>query len=166
MLNTPVPPEFARALRELGLSDASSLKGMPLTGGVSSDIWCIETDQGLVCAKRALAKLRVAADWQAPVERNLYEARWLQVANTASPACAPALLGQHAELGVLVMRYLPPTDYRLWKEELHAGRAEAATAQAGAKYSRAFTATPHNKTVWQPNFPHSKFFLKSAWRPT
>ena len=60
MLDTPVPPAFARALRELGLSKASSLKATPLTGGVSSDIWCIETDKGLVCAKRALPKLRVA----------------------------------------------------------------------------------------------------------
>ena len=130
MPDTPVPPAFARALRELGLSGASSLNGTPLTGGVSSDIWCIETDKGLVCAKRALPKLRVAADWQAPVERNLYEARWLQAAHAAKPGCAPELLGQHEALGVLVMRYLPPADYRLWKQELHAGRAEAATAQA------------------------------------
>ena len=45
----------------------------PLTGGVSSDIWRIDTEHGPVCAKRALAQLRVAADWHAPIERNLFE---------------------------------------------------------------------------------------------
>ena len=47
-----------------------------LTGGVSSDIWLVETANGLVCVKRALAKLRVQADWYAPIERNAFEAEW------------------------------------------------------------------------------------------
>ena len=130
MPKTEVPTEFVRALNDLGLSNASSLYGNPLTGGVSSDIWCIETEKGFVCAKRALSKLRVAADWHAPVERNLFEARWLQVARQASIGCAPELLGQHPELGVLVMQYLNPAHYRLWKQELHAGNADAQTAHA------------------------------------
>src|SRR4051794_39124586 len=75
-----VPPEFATALRELGLGDSESLTGEPLTGGVSSDIWRVDTGDGPICVKRALAKLRVAADWRAPIERNLYEARWMAVA--------------------------------------------------------------------------------------
>jgi tRNA A-37 threonylcarbamoyl transferase component Bud32 len=72
----------------------------------------------------------VAADWHAPVERNLFEARWLQVAHKASAGCAPKLLGQHPELGVLVMQYLDPAHYHLWKQELHAGNADAQTADA------------------------------------
>ena len=67
----PVPEEFAQALRELGLAGTETLLGRPLTGGVSSDIWRIDTARGPVCAKRALSKLRVAADWRAPIERNL-----------------------------------------------------------------------------------------------
>jgi aminoglycoside phosphotransferase (APT) family kinase protein len=106
------------------------LTGVPLTGGVSSDIWRIDTERGPVCAKRALPKLRVAADWRAPIERNLYEARWMQVANAAHPGCAPQVLGQHPALGVLAMCYLPPFKYRLWKPMLRDGLAEAATAQA------------------------------------
>jgi len=129
MFTEEVPKEFVRALQELGLSNSSALQGRPLTGGVSSDIWCIETENGLVCAKRALPKLRVAADWRAPIERNLYEARWLQVAHVASAGCAPELLGQHAELGVLAMRYLPPADFQLWKNELHAGHVDTTVAK-------------------------------------
>ena len=130
MSKSEVPIEFVRALNELGLSNASSLWGTPLTGGVSSDIWRIETEKGMVCAKRALSKLRVNADWYAPVERNLFEARWLQVAHQACAACAPELLGQHPGLGVLVMQYLESDHYRLWKQELHAGHADSQTAHA------------------------------------
>src|SRR5215470_1157505 len=111
---TEVPAEFAQALRELGLAGPEPLIGAPLTGGVSSDIWRIDTDNGTVCAKRALPKLRVVADWRAPIERNLYEARWMQVASEAQPECTPRVLGQHPGLGVLVMSYLPSSEYRLW----------------------------------------------------
>ena len=84
-----VPPEFAQALRELGLADAGErLLGVPLAGGVSSDIWRIDTARGAVCAKRALARLRVAAEWRAPVERNRYEARWMNVAAATSWAAS------------------------------------------------------------------------------
>ena len=133
-----VPAEFAQALRELRLADAGErLVGVPLAGGVSSDIWRIETARGPVCAKRALAKLRVAADWRAPIDRNRYEARWLDVANEASPGAAPRVLGQHEALGVLVMTWLAPADHRLWKELLRRGDADPATARAvGATLGR------------------------------
>jgi aminoglycoside phosphotransferase (APT) family kinase protein len=130
----PVPPEFTQALRELGLADAEPLTGEPLTGGVSSDIWRIDTPRGPLCAKRALAKLRVAADWRAPIERNRYEARWMEVAAQASPGSVPRMLGQHPALGVLVMEYLSPQEHRLWKHALRDGdgfpEAAATTARA------------------------------------
>jgi aminoglycoside phosphotransferase (APT) family kinase protein len=124
----PVPDAFVQALRELGLCGAGPLHGAPLTGGVSSDIWRIDIAGGPVCAKRALAQLRVAADWRAPIERNLFEARWMQVADAAQPGCAPRVLGQHPGLGVLVMQYLP--HHALWKQQLRDGRAELHTARA------------------------------------
>ena len=94
MSTEKVPNAFVKALQELGLTNSDTLMGSPMTGGVSSDIWCIETENGYVCAKRALPKLRVTADWRAPVERNLYEARWLQIAHLAHAGSAPELLGQ------------------------------------------------------------------------
>src|SRR4051794_11124288 len=131
------PPEFVEALRELGLARSGSLDGEPLAGGVSSDIWRVDTEQGTVCVKRALPKLRVAADWQAPIERNLFEARWMEVAAQAVPGCAPQVLGQHPRLGVLVMRYLAPGEYRLWKDELRDGRVDVSFARTvGAALAR------------------------------
>ena len=130
MTAQPIPVEFDQALRELGLAGSRPLTGWPLTGGVSSDIWCIQTDQGQVCAKRALAKLRVAADWRAPIERNLYEARWMQQAQIAAPGSVPRVLGQHMGLGVLVMEYLPPSNHPLWKSLLRDGQVDLSTARA------------------------------------
>jgi len=125
----PVPAEFAQALRELGLAKGEPLTGEPLAGGVSSDIWRIDTEQGPVCAKRALPRLRVAMDWRAPIERNVYEARWMELADAALAGCTPRLIGQHRTLGVLVMSYLSPAEHRLWKALLRDGHADAATAR-------------------------------------
>ena len=124
-----VPGEFAQALRALGLAGDEPLHGAPLEGGVSSDIWRIDTARGPVCAKRALPQLRVEADWRAPIERNRYEARWLEVANDAQPGCAPRVLGQHAALGVLVMEWLAPAAHRNWKQALREGQVDIATAR-------------------------------------
>lgn len=129
----PVPPEFTQALRELGLADGEALTGEPLTGGVSSDIWRIDTPRGPLAAKRALAKLRVAADWRAPIERNRYEARWMEVAAQASPGSVPRVLGQHPALGVLAMEYLSPQDHRLWKHALRDGDGFPAAAPETAR---------------------------------
>ena len=162
---TAVPIEFVRALNELGLSHAPTLWGTPLTGGVSSDIWCIETDQGLVCAKRALAKLRVAADWQAPVERNRFEARWLQVAHLAHAGCAPQWLGQHAELGVLAMTYLDPCDFRLWKTQLHEGQVDASTAMAVGQVLSSIHSYAAHKPELRSEFPTDNIFFEIRLAP-
>ena len=165
MSKSEVPIEFVRALNELGLSNASSLLGAPLTGGVSSDIWRIETENGMVCAKRALSKLRVAADWYAPVERNLFEARWLQVAHQACPACAPELLGQHPELGVLVMQYLEPDHHGLWKQELLAGKADPQTAHAmGQVLSQIHSYAAKNSHL-ASEFPTDNIFFEIRLAP-
>ena len=165
MSESEVPTEFVRALNELGLSNASSLLGTPLTGGVSSDIWRIDTEKGAVCAKRALSKSRVKADWYAPVERNLYEARWLQVAQQACAACAPELLGQHPALGVLVMQYLEPDHYRLWKQELRDGHADSHTANAmGQVLSKIHSYAAKNSHL-ASEFPTDKIFFEIRLAP-
>jgi aminoglycoside phosphotransferase (APT) family kinase protein len=123
------PPEILDALRRMGLLAAhTTAVGARLTGGVSSDIWRVDLPAAPVCVKRALAKLRVDADWRAPVERNRYEARWMRRANAAVPGAAPALLGQDDLSGALAMQFLDPATHRLWKNELRDGRADPAFA--------------------------------------
>jgi aminoglycoside phosphotransferase (APT) family kinase protein len=96
----------------------------PLAGGVSSDIWKVETPARVVCVKRALAQLKVDAAWFAPVERNVYEVRWLQTANAIVPGVAPEVIAQDAQHGLFAMSYAPPQDYPVWKSQLRTGRAD------------------------------------------
>ncbi|HEY6432275.1 MAG TPA: hypothetical protein VIZ17_09865, partial [Acetobacteraceae bacterium] len=118
------PPAIRQALQHMHLlAPDQTLSGERLTGGVSSDIWRIDVANGPICVKRALGRLRVEAEWRAPVSRNLYEARWMRRANAAVPGAAPALLGQDEETGTLAMAYLSPADHPLWKDQLRDGFA-------------------------------------------
>ena len=104
---------------------------VPLTGGVSSDIVRVElADERMLCAKRALPKLKVASDWSAPVERNQYEVAWLRLAGRIAPRAVPAVVAEDAEAGVVVMDYLPDRDFVLWKAELLAGHVDPEVARA------------------------------------
>ena len=79
-----------------------------LAGGVSSDIWRVDLRGGPIAAlvvKRALPRLRVAQVWEAPVERNRYERRWLEAANAIVPGAAPRVLAGDDE-GFFAMEYL------------------------------------------------------------
>ncbi|MCF3629639.1 aminoglycoside phosphotransferase family protein [Thalassospiraceae bacterium LMO-SO8] len=100
-----------------------------LAGGVSSDIWRADLARGPVCVKRALAKLKVKADWFAPVERNAFEVAWMETANGLQPGIAPRVLAHDADQGVFAMAYLDPAGHPTWKDELHAGRADPAFAR-------------------------------------
>ena len=121
---------LAAALRRMGLVGAEERPRFePLEGGVSSDIYRVETAAGPVCVKRALARLKVAADWRAPVERNGSEAGWFAAVNALLPDAAPRLLGQDEEAGALAMAWLDPETHPVWKAELAAGRADPAVAR-------------------------------------
>jgi aminoglycoside phosphotransferase (APT) family kinase protein len=163
----PIPPEFAQALRELGLAAADeALTGTPLAGGVSSDIWRIDTRGGPVCAKRALPKLRVAADWRAPIARNRYEARWMQAANAAVPGSAPRVLGQHDALGVLVMEYLDPLRHVLWKQQLRDGTVDAAFARSvGDTLARIHAHAAARRSELAPQFDADAIFFDIRLEP-
>jgi aminoglycoside phosphotransferase (APT) family kinase protein len=102
----------------------------PLTGGVSSDISRVDARGATFCVKRALAKLKVAADWRAPVARNHSEAEWLRVAGAIVPDAVPRLLAEDADAGLFAMEWLPPERYPVWKSELRDGRIDTAFAAA------------------------------------
>jgi aminoglycoside phosphotransferase (APT) family kinase protein len=119
-----------------------------LTGGVSSDIWRVDSRAGPVCVKRALPRLRVAQLWEAPVERNCYERRWLETAAAIVPGIAPRVLAHDDDGGLFAMEYLDAADHPVWKALLHAGHADAAFARAvGASLVRVHAATADDANV-------------------
>jgi aminoglycoside phosphotransferase (APT) family kinase protein len=131
MIANPLPPEIAASLARLGLvAGGEPFSAERLTGGVSSDIWKITAGPQVFCVKRAMAKLAVKDDWQVPVERNRYERRWFQVVNARVPGSAPAVIAHDDDAGLFVMDYLEPSEHKLWKSELAAGRVDLDLAAA------------------------------------
>lgn len=99
---------------KLGPSDAVS-NITPLTGGVASDIARLDIGGRTICAKFALAKLKVAEDWRAPVHRNAAEYAWLQTAAAIRPDSAVRLYGRSEDLHGFAMEYIVGEDVYLWK---------------------------------------------------
>jgi aminoglycoside phosphotransferase (APT) family kinase protein len=124
-----LPAEMRGFLHELGLAE-SVLAARPLTGGVSSDIWLVETPRERLCIKRALPALRVAAEWRAPIERNTYEYAWMQRVRAILPNAVPPLLGRSADGAMFAMAFLDPQHHPLWKDVLLRGEVDAIFAGA------------------------------------
>ena len=123
--------EMLASLRRMGLvGGGESVALVPLTGGVSSDIYRVALPDRNICVKRALGKLKVAADWRAPVERNRWEVEWMRVAGAIAPDAVPAILGEDRTAGAFAMAYLAPEDHPIWKALLRDGVIEPATAAA------------------------------------
>ena len=140
------------------LKSDESTRFEELTGGVSSDIWKVETPAQTYCVKRALAKLKVTADWQAPVERNAYEVAWYRNAHDIVPDAVPEILYHDEREMLCVMTYLDPDQHLLWKNELRDGRAEPeVAAEVGRRLARIHKATTSNPSV-SAQFPPNDIF--------
>ncbi len=144
-----VEDELHAVLRRIGLigaRDAPILE--PLAGGVSSDIVRVEAAGRTLCVKRALPKLKVAAEWRAPVERNHAEAEWMRVAAEIVPGAVPRLLAEDRAAGLFAMEYLPAASHPVWKEQLRDGAIDATfAAQVGGRIARIHAATAHRPDI-------------------
>lgn len=118
---------------ELNLANPAAIVSVrPLTGGVASDIAAVEVADQTFCIKFALPKLKVAADWQAPVHRNRAEFEWLKIAAEIAPESAVKVFGRSETSHGFAMEFLSGNDVHLWKTELLNGRRSAAQPAAVA----------------------------------
>ena len=118
-----------RIFLALGLAQPDEeVRATALTGGVSSGIYRVDLRSGRYCLKQALPKLKVAKDWEVPVERVFSEIAWLRVAVGIVPGRVPTVLGVDAETQSFVMPFLGD-EYRNWKAELLAGRVHVPLAR-------------------------------------
>ena len=123
--------EALRRMRLIGAAEEPAL--VPLAGGVSSDIYRADLAQGPICLKRALPKLKVRADWSAPVERNRWEVEWMRVAAAVIPEFVPRILGHDPQSGTFAMEYLPPGTHPVWKVQLRDGEIDPDVAAEVAR---------------------------------
>jgi len=118
---------FLRAHGLLGASEHALMT--PLLGGVSSDLWKVDLGTRVICVKGALAQLKVAQPWFAPVSRNRVEYEWLQFAQPLRPGQIPRVLADDEGAGLFAMEYLPPTEYPVWKTLLLSGQIDVSVAR-------------------------------------
>lgn len=166
-MNKPFPDdEMLRSLQSLGvLGDPAGARFEMLTGGVSSDIWKVEVGKNSYCVKRALSRLKVEADWFAPVERNQFEVAWYEIANACVPGSAPRILAHDADAMLFTMEYLDPAEYRLWKSELRKGKADPIdAARAGTILAQIHSQSADNEAVWA-RFPRTDIFKAIRLEP-
>ena len=124
-------PDVAAFLIRAGLlPPGDRAAATPLTGGVASDIWMVRGPRGVFVVKRALARLRVAQLWNAPVSRNASEVLWMEEAARIVPGAVPTVLAHDPALGAFAMEYLDPARHPVWKDRLARGCVDVAAAAA------------------------------------
>jgi aminoglycoside phosphotransferase (APT) family kinase protein len=120
----------------------------PLAGGVSSNIFRVDVADRSFCVKRALARLKVAADWRAPIERNHSEAEWIRVAGEIVPDAAPRLIAEDPEAGLFAMQWLAPESHPVWKGQLRDGTIDPTVAvEVGRRIARIHAATAGRREI-------------------
>ena len=102
---------------------------MPLSGGVSSEIYLVNDGSRKFVVKRALPKLKVEQEWFADTGRNANEAAYLSYVARLSPHNVPQLKYVNAEHGYFCMEYLG-AGWQNWKEMMLDGRCDTGIAQA------------------------------------
>ncbi|MCC7491714.1 MAG: phosphotransferase [Fimbriimonadaceae bacterium] len=119
-----------------------------LGGGISNDVVAVEVDGVGFVLKRALPKLRVAADWRSDVTRIHREAtcqRWLQ--QVLRPGEVPAVVWECHQRHVFIMARAPRAAVN-WKDELLAGRVcPSAAARAGDLLGRVHAAGRRDEAI-------------------
>jgi aminoglycoside phosphotransferase (APT) family kinase protein len=146
-----------RAMKLLGSGEPYSVE--TLGGGVSCDVLAVEAGGRAFCVKRALARLRVAEDWRAPVERAEAEVAWFRLVAGIDPRLVPQVLAEDRARHVFAMSYLPPETHPLWKARLAAGEADPDfAALVGAALARIHAATAGRADIAAQFANHEQFF--------
>ena len=148
-------------LEDLGLARVSeAIAVRPLSGGVASDIAVVELSDGRTfCVKFALPRLKVAADWQAPVHRSRAEYHWLRIANIIAPGHVARPYGWSSALNGIAMEFVAGPDVTLWKRSLLSSAPEQGQAAAvGSVLGRIHAASA------RPDFDSAPFSNRDDFR--
>jgi 5-methylthioribose kinase len=159
--------EIAISLSAMGLiGEGEQFVFGRLGGGVSCDVYRVEVKRlPPMVVKRALPKLRVAADWRAPPERSAAEIAWIKLVARIDPKWVPRILGEDHARHLFAMEYLAPEKYPLWKGELAAGRIDIGfAAKIGAALAHIHAATAHRSDI-AAAFANDALFLSLRLEP-
>ena len=122
---------FLELLHRDGVVHSTDARLVPLSGGVSCDIYLVEDGADRFVVKRALEKLRVAADWFADIHRNRTDWEYIRYVSEFLPDAMPRLRQCSATDNYFAMEYFNGK-FSNWKHMLMAGQAKVEhAARAG-----------------------------------
>lgn len=143
--------------RSLGLDVATGTARL-LSGGVSSTVVALDGEPPVVL-KQALARLRVAARWDADPSRSAAEADALRLLHALTPEHVPEVLASDPDAHVLAVRRAPE-EWRDWRAVLLDDPRDGETDRgrtAGTVLGRWHAATWGNEAV-RADFERSDAF--------
>jgi aminoglycoside phosphotransferase (APT) family kinase protein len=159
-------PEILDSLRRMKVVGANETPHIvPLSGGVSCDVFRVELLSGPICVKRALPKLRVATEWLAPIERIHSEVDWFRFAGEVEPGCVPRILAEDKSAHLFAMNYFEPGDYPGWKALLLDGHVDSDFAgQVGRAIGHIHRASAGRADI-AAKFDHGDWFMALRIEP-
>jgi aminoglycoside phosphotransferase (APT) family kinase protein len=125
------PGALIKLLERDGVICTRGTRLTPLGGGVSCEIYLVEDGDETFVVKRALAKLKVKADWFADISRNRHEWEYIRYVAKFLPEAVPALGHCSATDNYFAMEHLSGS-FLNWKQLLLAGKANVEHASRAA----------------------------------
>src|ERR1035441_2117170 len=123
---------FLEVLRRNGHVQDPQARLVPLSGGVSSEIYLVEDGARKFVVKRALAKWNVKDDWFVDVGRNRSERDYMECVGRMMPGTVPQLVFSSPDGAYFGMEYLGE-DFLNWKQVLLEGKFSAIHADAAGR---------------------------------
>jgi hypothetical protein len=159
-------PEILAALRRMKLiGEGKTPPIMPLSGGVSGDVFRVDLEDGPICLKQALPRLRVAAEWLAPVERIHSEVDWFRFAGGVEPGCVPRILAEDKAAHLFAMNYFEPAEYPGWKQQLLEGQVDCDFAGELGRATASIHRASANRADIAAQFAHDEMFMALRIEP-
>ncbi|WP_288902910.1 aminoglycoside phosphotransferase family protein [uncultured Sneathiella sp.] len=127
------------------ITDESNIRAEKLTGGISSDIWRIDTESRTFVLKQALPELRVSQHWEAPLSRNVNEVNWIREVAGITPNAVPKILYCEPDAKMFIMEFL---DCPTWKDQLMRGDVDIyLAAKVGETLGKIHQATANSAMI-------------------
>lgn len=125
----PGSPDPRILLEQMGLGyTIVGARFTALSGGVSSDIWLVDSPSGQLILKRPRHQLDVENTWVVPVDRGQAEVDWLRCVGQFFPDNVPRVLAYDPDTFSTALSYFPADTHTNWKTTLLAGDVDSGFA--------------------------------------
>jgi aminoglycoside phosphotransferase (APT) family kinase protein len=153
-------------LRDIGwLSQSESATVRRFPGGVSGNVWRIDSERGSWVLKQPLERLATEEEWTSETRRLNVEVAALKQVGAWYPEAVPEVL-YHDAVDHLCIMTAAPGDAISWKTQMMAGQFDPGTARsAGRLLSEIHRESKRHRALVRPKFDDLVFFEQLRIEP-